>query len=525
MSEPLDHYDAVVVGGALAGASAALLLARKRPDARILVVEPQQAFPRKVGEATVEASAYFLESVLHLEEHLETEQLPKHGLRYWFADGQPRRFAEMSEVAPRALADVPTFQLDRSRLDEAVLTAAAEAGCEVARGAKVTGWEEGWPESRVTIAQVNQDGEDGCERTVTTRWLVDGSGRHAFVARRKRLLKRTEEHPVAAMWGRWNGAADLDDADFVAATGLPPIGDGVRRRLATNHFCGYGWWAWVIPLSDGATSVGLVHHRDLYTPPGDGTPEERFRAFVAAQPGLSEILDGAELADFNAYRHLPYVAGRYAGRGWALTGDAASFLDPYYSPGLDHLAMSVFASVELIGHDLAAAADGGGDEARLDERLETHNDHFLRSYPRWLSGLYLGKYELMGDAELTACSYAIDTALYYFGIVTSVYRYPESLANPTFGLSNPQSEWAWRTMRFFNRRLNRIARFRRATGSYGRKNLGWRRFGPAPGLGMKSLPMLVSGIALWLRLEAGVLVRRLRHGRPDLSRPVPATTG
>ena len=534
-----EGYDAVVVGGALAGAAAALLLARKRPSARILVVEPQTAFPRKVGEATVETSAYFLRSVLGLGGHLDLEQLPKHGLRYWFSDdgksdgGERRRFAELSEVAPRALADVPTFQLDRSRLDEAVLAAAAAAGCEVLRGSRVAAWEEGWPRCTVTIEAASDTGGEaggeaggvtasgagagagGAARTVTTRWLIDGSGRHAFVARRKRLLERTEEHPVAALWGRWNGVADLDDPAFLAAHGLPASGE-VRRRLATNHFCGYGWWCWVIPLADGATSVGLVHHRELFAPAGE-TAEQRYRRFVSSRPGLAELVAGAELADFHAYRHLPYASGRYAGRGWALVGDAASFLDPYYSPGLDHLAMSVFASVELVADDLEARDDG-----RLDAALDMHNEHFRRSYPRWLDALYLGKYELLGDAELTACAYMVDTAFYYMGIVTPLYRHPQSLANPAFGLASPQSEYAWRTMRTFNRRMNRIARFRRATGVYGRRNLGWRRLGPAPGLGRKILPMLASGLWLWLRLEAGMLLGRLRHGRRDLSRPVPA---
>ena len=43
------------------------------------------------------------------------------------------------------------------------------------------------------------------------------------------------------------------------------------------------------------------------------------------------------------------------GPGWALVGDAAAFLDPYYSPGLDHAAFSVEASVALV------IADAGGD--------------------------------------------------------------------------------------------------------------------------------------------------------------------
>ena len=522
-----DRYDAVVIGGALAGAAAAILLKRRRPEARVLLVERQERFGRKVGEATVETSAFFLERVLGQTDHLAREQIPKHGLRFWFADRPDRRLAEMTEIGARHPPRLPSWQLDRAKLDEALVAAARDAGVEVARPAKVTAVELGRPESRLTIGPLGGTGDEaGPAREVRARWVVDASGRQAFLARRLRLLSRHEGHPTAAMWARWRGAASLDAPPFAAgpdgeAGSLPPV--AASRRQATNHFCGYGWWCWVIPLAGGDTSVGLVHHKELFEPPGDGRLAERYRDFVTSRPGLAEILAPATMAedDFHAYAHLPYRTSRYAGPGWALVGDAASFMDPYYSPGLDHLAMSVVATVDLVAEDLA----GRLGEGELAERVAEHDRRFRRSYDRWLEALYLGKYELMGDAELTACAYLVDTALYYLGIVTPIYRHPAALANPAFGLPIPQSTIAWRLMHGFNRRMNRLARLRRTTGRYGRRNAGWRKIGPSPDLGHRALPILAAGLALWLRLEArsagDYVLHRLRRGRPDLSRPVP----
>jgi len=42
-------YDVVVIGGAFSGAATALMLKRKRPDARGLIIEKVGAFDRKVG--------------------------------------------------------------------------------------------------------------------------------------------------------------------------------------------------------------------------------------------------------------------------------------------------------------------------------------------------------------------------------------------------------------------------------------------------------------------------------------------
>ena len=129
-----DAYDVVVVGGSFSGAGFATLLRRWRPDCRLLVVERAAAFTHRAGEATVEMSSCFLHRVLRLNDHLAREHLPKHGLRYWFSDGGDRRLAEMTEVGPRELPRLPSFQLDRARLAsngvEASPSALEASGCQ-----------------------------------------------------------------------------------------------------------------------------------------------------------------------------------------------------------------------------------------------------------------------------------------------------------------------------------------------------------------------------------------------------------
>ena len=59
-------YDVVIIGGAFSGAATALVLKRKRPEARVLIIEKTAEFDRKVGESTTEVSSCYMTRILGL---------------------------------------------------------------------------------------------------------------------------------------------------------------------------------------------------------------------------------------------------------------------------------------------------------------------------------------------------------------------------------------------------------------------------------------------------------------------------
>ena len=494
MGEP-PVYDVVVLGGAFSGAATALLLRRECPRLRVLIVEKAPRFDEKVGEATTEMSALFLTRRLGLWEHLEREHLPKEALRYWFHNDRVHGHAEASETGAFHRSAVPSFQLRRDVLDEHLLATAVAEGADLLRPARAREVTLGDFAHRVTVER------DGEATTVACRWLLDATGRATLLGRKLGLIDRNEAHPTAAIWARWTDVRHLDD---LVAREIPALAPHAvaSRRLATNHYVGFGYWVWVIPLGNGETSIGVVFDKRLVGLHESRSREADYRAFLAGIPALAELLKGATLRreDLRFYAHLPYVTRQYMGEGWALLGDAAAFLDPYYSPGLDHAAFTAEATAAIV------KADATGEDVR--PKIREHNATFLRSYQRFFQAVYRDKYVYMGEHDLLSAAFLLDTAQYYVFLVIPAYR--QAPRFPWMPVLGPRPALvSYRLMDGYNRRFTRIALLRRELGEAGRRNDG-RRVRATFNLRWAPYRMLARGLSLWLAAELDAL--RLRAG-------------
>jgi flavin-dependent dehydrogenase len=456
-------YDVIIIGGALAGASTAILLLRQRPGLRILIVEKSAAFTRRVGEATVEISAYFLGRVLGLTQYLNEAHLVKQGMRFWFANEHARSLEDCSEIGGGYLARVPAYQVDRSTLDEEVLRRARELGAQVIRPASVQRVElQAGANQAVTFRSGEQT------RTLRARWVVDASGFAALLSRQNGWFRTNTAHPTTAVWSRWQGVKDWDGLELAQRFPKWAMACHGIRATATNHFVGPGWWAWCIPLKGGDVSVGVVFDQRLVVWPEGGPLGQRLKDFLLQHPAARAVLQDAQWLEGDVHwrQQLPYSSTTYAGDGFALAGDAGAFLDPFYSPGMDWLSFTVTRSTDLILAGLRGE--------NIAPQIQRHNREFCRSYERWFAAVYLDKYEYVGDYELMRLGFLLDLGLYYLGVAAQPYRRGlDGLREPVF--TTAPSVPFFHLMRIYNRRLAAIARTRRARGVWGRQNAG-RRF-------------------------------------------------
>ena len=88
--------------------------------------------------------------------------------------------------------------------------------------------------------------------------MVDAAGR-SFLLKRKLDLLEENGHVVNSAWFRLDGGLDIEDwADPDDEEFFGRMSEKGLRKFSTNHLCGQGYWVWMIPLSSGPISIGIV---------------------------------------------------------------------------------------------------------------------------------------------------------------------------------------------------------------------------------------------------------------------------
>src|SRR5690606_34333947 len=73
------------------------------------------------------------------------------------------------------------------------------------------------------------------------------------------------------------------------------------------------------------------------------------------QPRVARALDDPKhvVKDFRFLRHFSHGGKQVFGERWALAGEAGPFLDPFYSPGSDFIAIGNTFIADLVARDRA----------------------------------------------------------------------------------------------------------------------------------------------------------------------------
>ncbi|MCB0062647.1 MAG: tryptophan 7-halogenase, partial [Caldilineaceae bacterium] len=400
--QPTDHYDVVILGGGLAGGTLARQLTQADPTLKLLLIE-KNSFPlpevaHKVGESSIELGSHYLRNIVGAAKHLETAQLPKAGLRYFFPTAGNQDIAQRVELGCTKVLPTPSHQLDRGRFENMLYEENIKAGVDCWDASSVKQVAFGQTEHLVTVMRA------GNEEKVGARWVVDASGRASIIKRQLNLQKEAD-HDVSAVWFRIDD--EINVADWSEDAAWQARVPRHARRLSTTHLMGRGYWVWLIPLPTGATSVGIVAENKLH-PHSEMNRFERALAWLEEyEPQCAQaVKDRADkLQDFRALRHYAHDCQRvFSPERWCLTGEAGVFVDPFYSPGTDFISLSNTMITTLI------LTDRQGKPIAQDAEL--YNRIYLDTFHSFLR-TYAGQYPLMGNAQVMSAKVVWDFSIYW----------------------------------------------------------------------------------------------------------------
>jgi flavin-dependent dehydrogenase len=321
MSEKNTH-DVIVIGGGPAGSTAATWLARA--GHKVLLLE-REKFPREhVGESLL-PFCYPLLQDLGVIDQLKSNFVRKPGVRFIDRDGN----ISTTWCFDHVIKDETylSFQVIRGEFDHILLKNAAKNGAEVREETSVVEADITSESDRVTVTSLDSTGQ---RHVHSARFLVDASGRDAFIGAKSGWRKPREELDRTAIWSHW---------------GDVKLAGGLEEGLSIIIYMGLEQkgWIWVFPLGENRITAGFVaqnsyireQQRKLKEAGSKDWKQDLCMQELMHSKFVQGLLEGSRmLIPMQVNGNYSYEVKNHYGSNYAMVGDARGFIDPIFSSGV-----------------------------------------------------------------------------------------------------------------------------------------------------------------------------------------------
>ena len=321
---PRGPVDVIIVGGGPAGSTAAILLTEK--GQRVVLLEKDRHPRFHIGESLLPANLPLFER-LGVADQIRAIGMEKRGAEFvspWHAHSETYLFEDAWRKSPPY-----AYQVRRSEFDEILIRRAASQGATVLENCRVRHVE--FPDGAPTV-RVYAENAGGKLESWTARFVLDASGRDTLLASQFGYKRRNPKHNSAALYAHFSGVERHADSN---------------AGNISIYWFDHGW-LWLIPLADGATSVGAVVW-PYYMKRRAAPLREFFLETIHMCEPLSRRLAGAALqSEVEATGNYSYASERSHGDRYLLLGDAYAFIDPVFSSGVWLAMNSAVAGTDAV---------------------------------------------------------------------------------------------------------------------------------------------------------------------------------
>lgn len=322
----LETVDVLIIGAGPSGCVAAAYLHQQ--GVKVKVVEKTK-FPRfTIGESLLPRSMDHFEEVGLLDALQSRGYEEKHGAR--FIKNHAHCHFDFSDKFTDGYNW--TWQVPRADFDHTIATAIAQRGVDIAFETTVVDVSFANQISTTTIEHIN-----GSQQIIQANFIIDASGNGRVLPRILGLIKPSPMPKNASIFTHVKDERRPKDKEGTLITF-----DIVKTKV----------WLWVIPFSNGITSIGVVGPTDFISSYGEDTSEALKKMLQLSNHYADRFKDLPFLFKPYRFNNIAKAVTQIYGEGYAITGNSAEFLDPVFSSGVTFATESGLVAAKLAAKQL-----------------------------------------------------------------------------------------------------------------------------------------------------------------------------